>query len=82
MSGILGIAYPQRRIGAEALSGVFTGTEFADFKYTFNQIEVTPQQLAGRVIFTASNGNSLFGASDTNQPKSIRSLCLIRAYQA
>ncbi|WP_279173491.1 tail fiber protein [Parasutterella excrementihominis] len=32
--------------------------------------------------FDASKSNALFGSSDTNQPKSLRALCLIRAYQA
>lgn len=31
--------------------------------------------------FTASKSNALYGSSDTNQPKSLRSLCLIRAYE-
>lgn len=32
--------------------------------------------------FDASRNSAVYGASDTNQPKSMRSLCLIRAYQA
>ena len=31
--------------------------------------------------FTASKSNAVYGSSDTNQPKSLRSLCLIRAYE-
>ena len=31
--------------------------------------------------FDASRNSALYGASETNQPKSVRSLCLIRAYE-
>lgn len=32
--------------------------------------------------FDASLCSSVYGGADTNQPKSLRALCLIRAYQA
>lgn len=34
-----------------------------------------------QIEFSASNANPIYGASETNQPKSLRSLCLIRAYE-
>lgn len=42
-----------------------------------SQSTVQPWQI---LSFDLSRGNSIFGASDTNQPKSLRSLCLIRSY--
>ena len=42
-----------------------------------SQSTVQPWQ---KLSFDLSRGNSIFGASDTNQPKSLRSLCLIRSY--
>ena len=37
-------------------------------------------ETAFSVIFSASNGNSTYGASDTVQPSSLRALVLIRSY--
>lgn len=34
-----------------------------------------------QIEFSASNSNPIYGASETNQPKSMRTLCLIRAYE-
>ena len=42
-----------------------------------SQSVIQPWQI---LSFDLSRGNSIFGASDTNQPKSLRSLCLIRSY--
>ena len=42
-----------------------------------SQSIVQPWQI---LSFDLSRGNSIFGASGTNQPKSLRSLCLIRSY--
>ena len=33
-----------------------------------------------QIEFDASKSNALFGGSDTNQPKSMKVLCLIRSY--
>ena len=78
MSGIFGIAIPGRRLGAEALSGVFSGFDESEFNFTFNQVNTTPQTYASRVIFSADKGNATFGASDTVQPKTLRAQFLIR----
>lgn len=43
--------------------------------------EIEPQFREEWITFDASRSSTLFGASDTNQPKSVRSLCLIRAYE-
>lgn len=37
-------------------------------------------ETAFSVIFSASNGNSTYGASNTVQPNSLRALVLVRAY--
>lgn len=78
MSGIFGIAIPDQRLGAEALSGVFSGFDESEFKFTFNQVNTTPKTYASRVIFSADKGNATFGASDTVQTKSLRGCFLIR----
>ena len=43
--------------------------------------EIVPQFREEWITFEARRSSTLFGASDTNQPKSVRSLFLIRAYE-
>lgn len=52
--------------------------------YPRNKIfgENSTEQQNSLVNFDLSRSSTLFGASDTVQPKSLRALCLIRAYQA
>ena len=52
--------------------------------YPRNKIfgENSTEQQNSLVNFDLSRSSPLFGASDTVQPKSLRALCLIRAYQA
>jgi len=42
---------------------------------------VEPSKPKQILSFDLSRGNTIYGASDTNQPKSLRSLYLIRAYE-
>ena len=78
MSGIFGIAIPGQRLGAEALSGVFSGFDNAEYNFAFSRIEAAPKTFAGRVLFSADKGNATFGTSDTVQPKTLRGQFLIR----
>ena len=78
MSGIFGIAIPGQRLGAEALSGVFSGFDNAEYNFAFSRIDAAPKTFAGRVLFSADKGNATFGASDTVQPKTLRAQILIR----
>lgn len=60
-------------------TGVFLGAQTVGTSQTSNN-----NAAGGDVIlpFNASNSNSLYGASDTVQPKGLYGLFLVRAYQA
>ena len=49
-------------------------------RWTFSIVR-EPGTAAGIINIDASGSNPIYGASTTNQPASVRSLCLIRAYQ-
>ena len=49
-------------------------------RWTFS-IAREPGTAGGIINIDASGSNPIYGASTTNQPASVRSLCLIRAYQ-
>lgn len=48
----------------------------------FNPVQTSTAVSFGTARFDLSKYTSIFGASDTTQPKSLRALCLIRAYEA
>ena len=57
-------------------SGCFLDSTNYDVKFS------TSDGIRGlNLNFNASKSNAIYGSSDTNQPKSLRSLCLIRAYE-
>ena len=57
-------------------SGCFLDSTNYDVKFS------TSDGIRGlNLNFSASKSNAIYGSSDTNQPKSLRSLCLIRAYE-
>lgn len=49
-------------------------------RWTFSIVR-EPGTAGGIINIDASGSNPIYGASTTNQPASVRSLCLIRAYQ-